>query len=99
MVSIDASTKWLEVGVVPTTSTQQAIKFLRSVFATHSLPEILVSDNGSAFTSSEFETFVKRNGFRHISRVSRNKANTGLCTDEVVLTTICRLWCWDGTGI
>ena len=66
MVLVDASTKWLEVGVVPTTSTQQAIKFLRSVFTTHSLPEILVSDNGSAFTSIEIETFVKRNGFRHI---------------------------------
>ena len=77
MVLVDASTKWLEVGVVPTTSTQQAIKFLRSVFATHGLPEILVSDNGSAFTSSEFETFVKRNGFRHIRVAPYHPASNG----------------------
>ena len=51
MVLVDARTKWLEVGVVPTTSMQQEIKFIRSVFATHGLPEILVSDNGSAFSS------------------------------------------------
>ena len=77
MVLVDASTKWLEVSVVPTTSTQQAIKFLCSVFATHCLPEILVPDNGSAFSSIEFETFVKRNGFRHIRVAPYHPASNG----------------------
>ena len=66
IILVDASTKWLEVGIVASPSSQQAVKFLRSVFSTHGLPDILVSDNGSAFSSSEFEEFVKRNGFRHI---------------------------------
>ncbi|KAL5516533.1 hypothetical protein EMCRGX_G001893 [Ephydatia muelleri] len=37
-----------------------------TVFSCHGLPEVLVSDNGTAFTSTEFQTFVQRNGFRHI---------------------------------
>ena len=46
-------------------------------FRYHGLPEILVSDNGSAFTSSKFETFVKRNGFRHIRVAPYHPASNG----------------------
>ena len=37
--------KWLEVVVVPSTTSAATTKALRSIFATHGLPEILVSDN------------------------------------------------------
>ena len=36
-------------------------------FATHGLPETIVSDNGSNFTSGEFEEFPGNNGMKHIS--------------------------------
>eukprot|EP00731_Ephydatia_muelleri_P001700 Em0001g1700a len=65
-VMVDAHSKWLEAAVVSSTSSQQAIRVLRQVFSCHGLPEVLVSDNGTAFTSTEFQTFVQRNGFRHI---------------------------------
>lgn len=58
-VLVDAHSKWLEASIVASTSSEQAIKALRRVFATHGLPEVLVSDNGTAFTSTEFQTFVK----------------------------------------
>ncbi|KFD49840.1 hypothetical protein M513_09307 [Trichuris suis] len=38
---------------------------LRRVFATHGLPDTIVSDNGSPFTSSEFGEFLRRNAIRH----------------------------------
>ena len=66
LILVDAHSKWLEVVPVSTPSSQQAIKALRHIFSTHGLPEVLVADNGSAFTSMDFATFVKRNGFRHI---------------------------------
>ena len=44
--------------IVPSTSLQATIKALRPIFATHGLPEIVVPDNGSAFTSEEFQEFV-----------------------------------------
>ncbi len=46
LVLIDANLKWLGVEVVPSASTGNTAKQLRSVFVTHGLPEILVTDSG-----------------------------------------------------
>ena len=77
MVVVDAHSKWLDVAVVTTPSSQQAIKVLRNLFATHGLPEMIVSDNGSAFTSAEFQTFVKRNGIRHVRSAPYHPSSNG----------------------
>ena len=82
-VLVDAHSKWLEASVVASTSSEQAIKALRRVFATHGLPEVLVSDNGTAFTSTEFQTFVKRNGFRHVKTAPYHPASNGLAERAV----------------
>ena len=62
---------------VVTTPSQQAIKILRNLFATHGLPEMVVSDNGSAFTSAEYQTFVKRNGIRHVRSAPYHPSSNG----------------------
>ena len=67
LVVVDAHSKWLEVKIVPSTSSHATIHVLRSIFATHGLPDVVVSDNGTASTSSEFKEFVQRNGIRHIN--------------------------------
>ena len=77
IVVVDAHSKWLDVAVVTTPSSQQAIKILRNLFATHGLPEMVVSDNGSAFTSAEFQTFVKRNGIRHVRSAPYHPSSNG----------------------
>ena len=77
MVVVDAHSKWLDVAVVTTPSSQQAIKVLRNLFAMHGLPEMIVSDNGSAFTSAEFQTFVKRNGIRHVRSAPYHPSSNG----------------------
>ena len=78
LIQVDAHSKWLEVVPVSTPSSQQAIKALRHIFSTHGLPEVLVTDNGSAFTSMDFATFVKRNGFRHVRCAPYHPASNGL---------------------
>ena len=55
-----------EVKTVTNATSTVAIEHLRSIFATHGLPEMLVSDNGSVFTSAEFADFAKQNSIRHI---------------------------------
>eukprot|EP00731_Ephydatia_muelleri_P000822 Em0001g822a len=85
MVVVDAHSKLLDVAVVTTPSSQQAIKILRNLFATHGLPEMVVSDNGSAFTSVEFQTFVKRNGIRHVRSAPYHPSSNGQ-TERVVQT-------------
>ncbi|XP_051785433.1 uncharacterized protein K02A2.6-like [Erpetoichthys calabaricus] len=42
------------------------------------LPEQLVSDNGTQFTSAEFQAFVKKNGIKHITSVPYHPATNGL---------------------
>ncbi|KAL5477033.1 hypothetical protein EMCRGX_G023772 [Ephydatia muelleri] len=82
-VMVDAHSKWLEAAVVSSTSSQQAIRVLRQVFSCHGLPEVLVSDNGTAFTSTEFQTFVQRNGCRHIRSAPYHPATNGLAERAV----------------
>ena len=69
--------------IVPSTSSQATIKALRPIFATHGLPEIIVSDNGSAFTSEEFQEFVKQNGIRHLRSAPYHPASNGLAERAV----------------
>ena len=66
-----------------TPSSHQAIKALRHIFSTHGLPEVLVTDNGSTFTSMDFATFVKRNGFRHTRCAPYHPASNGLAERAV----------------
>jgi len=43
------------------------------------LPEVLVSDNGSVYTSNEFKTFLKENpGIRHITTAPYHPAGNRL---------------------
>ena len=83
IVLVDSFSKWLEVAVVSSCSSQQAIRFLRHVFSTHGLPEMLISDNGTAFTSAEFKTFVDHNGVRHLTSAPYHPATNGLAERAV----------------
>ena len=66
MIAVDSHSKWLEVEIMPNVTSETTIEKLRDMFARYGLPERLVSDNGPQFTSSEFATFMKRNGIKHI---------------------------------
>ena len=78
LIVIDAHSKWLEVIVVPSTSSSNTIRALRTLFATHGLPEVVVSDNGTAFTSSEFQEFMKKNGIQHLRSAPYHPSSNGL---------------------
>ena len=69
LIITDAYLKWIEVFSVPSTSSEPTILKLRTVFTTHGLPEVLVSDNGPAFTSQEFKQFIQRNRIRMCSHL------------------------------
>ena len=62
LLLVDAHTKWMDIHTVSSATSQSTIEKMRKTFATLGLPEMLVTDNGSVFTSSEFTDFVQRNG-------------------------------------
>ena len=42
------------------TTSAGVIQALKGIFATHSIPDLVVSDNGSQFASQEFKEFGRR---------------------------------------
>ena len=78
LLIIDAHSKWLEVHPTTVTTSTATIVLLRKSFATFGLPEVVVSDNGSKFTSDEFETFLKKNGVKHVKMPPYHPASNGL---------------------
>ena len=83
LVVVDAHSKWLEVKMVKTATTTTTVTALRSIFATHGIPELLVSDNGSVFTSAEFKNFTQQNGIRHTTAAPYHPATNGLAERAV----------------
>lgn len=66
LIVVDAYSKWPEVMEVSTTTTKATIRQLSKLFAQFGNPEVLVSDNGSQFTSREFAEFCQVNGVEHV---------------------------------
>lgn len=65
MVVVDARTKWLEVVPMKSITSYFTIRSLREIFARFGIPSVVVIDNGSNFTSGEFQDFLKSNGITH----------------------------------
>ena len=53
-VVMDAHSKWLEVAVVTSATSSITIEKLRGMFTTCGILDVVVSDNGTIFTSDEF---------------------------------------------
>ena len=83
LIIVDTHSKWIDAHIVPSTSSSATIDKLRSIFATHGLPETIVSDNGTAFTSSEFQEFLRSNGIEHLRSAPYHPSSNGLAERAV----------------
>ena len=76
-IVVDAHSKWAEVVEMPQSTTARTIAVLRHLFATHGIPEQIVSDNGPQFTSNDFAEFTKTNGIKHTRSSPYHPATNG----------------------
>ena len=83
LIVVDAHSKWLEVYPTSSATSSTTIEMLRTMLATHSLPETVVTDNGSVFTSEEFGQFMQLNGVKHIKSAPYHPASNGLAERAV----------------
>uniref|UniRef100_A0A183C7W7 Integrase catalytic domain-containing protein n=1 Tax=Globodera pallida TaxID=36090 RepID=A0A183C7W7_GLOPA len=60
-----------------TKSSAATIERLRYLFTRHGIPETLVSDNGTQFTSNEFAKFTAANGINHLFSAPYNPMSNG----------------------
>ena len=83
LIIIDAYSKWLEVRIMNSTTSSAIITALRGVFAQFGLPSLIVTDNARNFTSAEFESFLSRNGIKHLSSPPYHPSSNGLAERAV----------------
>ena len=74
---VDAHSKWIDVHVMSSSSSLATIQKLRQSFATHGIPEIIVSDNGPNLVSNEMEAFLAENGVKHVRTAPYHPATNG----------------------
>ena len=83
LIAVYAYSKRMEVEIVNSATSQATIECLRMIFSRFGLPEMMVTDNGTYFTSSEFQEFAQHNSIRHIHIAPYHPSSNGLAERAV----------------
>ena len=83
LVIMDAHTKWINVHVSSGSTSTITISGLRNCFSTHGIPDAIVSDNATCFTSDEFKHFCHMNGIRCIASAPHHPSSSGMAERAV----------------
>lgn len=74
---IDSFSKYIECEIVSSTSTQDTIDCLKGIFSRNGIPDVLVSDNATCFTSYQFKEFLETLGVQHITPPPYSPSSNG----------------------
>jgi len=74
----DSHSKRIDVHITNIFPKATSIEKLQCIFASLGLPEIIVSDNGPPFSSTEFTDFLKSNGIQHVNTIPCHPASNSL---------------------
>ena len=66
LVTTEKYSKWMDVFPVMSANTEKIIEKLRTLFASHGIPNSVVTDNATDFVSEEMKKFWKNNGIQHV---------------------------------
>ena len=67
IVLVDYYSRFIDVAKVGKITSEVVIKQLKGMFGRYGIPEIVISDNGRQFSSSEFQSFATLWGFSHVT--------------------------------
>ena len=65
IITVDYFSNFWEIDRLQDTKASTCVKKLKSHFARNGIPDVVISDNGPQFTSSEFAQFRRDRGFDH----------------------------------
>lgn len=77
-VAVYAYSKWPEVAIMRSTTTEKTIEALGEMFSRFGSPTQLVSDNGTQLVSQEMDAFLQANGVQHIKSAPYHPTTNGL---------------------
>lgn len=83
LIVMDAFSKWVELELMTSITSEAVIRVLRCLFSTHGLLDVLVSDNGPQLTSATFQLFLANLGIRHAQVAPYYPAGNGLVKQAV----------------
>jgi transposase InsO family protein len=63
-IAIDKFTKWPEVTLVVKINKQSTVKFIKSIICRFGVPNRIITDNGSQFTSGAFQGYCEDLGIQ-----------------------------------
>ena len=83
LVIVDSYSKFLDVHVTNSMTSNATIELLRKSFCNFGLPDVIVSDNAPYFVSQEMKAFFQKNGIQHVTPAPYNPASNGLAERAV----------------
>ena len=83
LIMVDAHSKYIDAHIMPSATTAATISAMQLTFSTHGLPHTIVTDNGTNFTSKEFEDYCVVNGIKHIKTAPYHPSSNGLAERAV----------------
>ncbi len=84
LVVVDYYSRYIEMARLNNdTKSTTIINHLKSIFARHGIPEVMVTDNGPQFVSSEMNNFGAEYGFTHITSSPKYAQSNGAAENAV----------------
>ena len=77
LLAVDYFSQYPEVYKLSSTMSNAIIAVLKSIFAHHGIPEILLSDNGPQYAFKEFSEFAQSYQFNHLTSSLRFPQSNG----------------------
>ena len=67
LLIVDYYSRYIEIALLKRTTEEEVIRHTKSIFARHSIPEVIVSDNGPQYSSEVFRQFATDYQFQHVT--------------------------------
>ncbi|XP_046811309.1 uncharacterized protein K02A2.6-like [Lucilia cuprina] len=78
LIVVDSYSQFPYVAKIKNATSTSTIKSLQSIFAIEGLPETIITDNGTQFSTKEFNKFCEINGIQHLTTAPFHPASNGL---------------------
>jgi transposase InsO family protein len=76
LVAVDKFSKWIDAVRVTNQEATTTVKFFESIVCRYSVPNSIITNSGTNFTSSEFQEFAKEIGIKiNYASVAHPKSN------------------------
>ena len=67
LLLVDYYSRYIEIALLNRPSAEEVIAHMKSIFARHGIPELIMSDNGPQYSCEAFSEFAREYQFQHVT--------------------------------